>query len=205
MNKIYLVRHGQDEDNERWILNWHRDRPLTKIGLEQANQIALKIKYSNIIFDKILSSPLQRAYKTAKIIANIIENYNIEKNNLLIERNFGVMTGKLVEEIYNECFPDILETEKITYFLSPDGAETFPQLIDRANNLLNLIKTEYNWKTLLLVTHWDFGKMIYAAYYKLDWQQVLKMFHFWNSEMLLLSEKSAPEDSHVFNIVQYNS
>lgn len=31
MNKIYLVRHGQDKDNADGILNGHRNMPLTEI------------------------------------------------------------------------------------------------------------------------------------------------------------------------------
>ncbi len=33
MLKIYLARHGQNEDNANGILNGHRDLPLTDIGL----------------------------------------------------------------------------------------------------------------------------------------------------------------------------
>lgn len=204
MTKIYLARHGQDKDNEMGILNGHRDMPLTEIGIEQANQAAEKIKNSDIHFDKIYSSPLQRAYQTAKIIADCLQIDSPEKIDLLIERDFGIMTGKPIKSIAELCSPDILKTDTITYFLSPEGAETFPQLIDRANQLVRLIKSKHNGQCILLVTHGDFGKMIYAAYYKLDWQQVLTMFHFGNSELILLSENNPPEDAHVFNIKQHN-
>lgn len=30
---------------------------------------------------------------------------------------------------------------------------------------------------ILLVTHGDIGQMIYAAYYNLDWKDVLQLFH----------------------------
>ena len=55
MTKIYLARHGQDKDNEMRILNGHRDMPLTEIGLDQASQVAQKIKDSGIHFDKVYS------------------------------------------------------------------------------------------------------------------------------------------------------
>ncbi len=204
MTKIYLARHGQDKDNEMGILNGHRDMPLTEIGLVQANQVSLKIKDSGIHFDKVYSSPLQRAYQTAKIITDCLQINSPEKNDLLIERDFGIMSGKPIKDITELCSPDILQTDTITYFLSPEGAETFSQLIDRANKLLEFIESKHAGQNILLVTHGDCGKMIYAAYYKLDWQKVLTMFHFGNSELLLLSEYSAPEDSHIFNIKQHN-
>lgn len=93
----------------------------------------------------------------------------------------------------------------ITYFLSPEGAETFPDLLARASALLQDLAEKYEDGSILLVTHGDFGKMIYASYYGLDWKNVLTLFHFGNSELLLLSQDSNPEDAHVFKIVQHNS
>lgn len=69
---IYVVRHGQDEDNANGILNGHRDMPLTELGKEQAKQLAQKIKDTNIVFDKAYSSPLQRAYITGKTITDVL-------------------------------------------------------------------------------------------------------------------------------------
>ena len=66
MLKIYLVRHGQDEDNLKGILNGRRDKPLTDKGIKQAKELSLKIKESDIEFDKIYSSPLKRALKNSR-------------------------------------------------------------------------------------------------------------------------------------------
>ncbi|MFA5870291.1 MAG: histidine phosphatase family protein [Candidatus Paceibacterota bacterium] len=204
MLKIYLARHGQDLDNASGILNGHRDQPLSEKGIEQAKETAEKIKETGIYFDYVYSSPLQRAYKTAEIITNIIGNKKPEPLADLIERDFGVMTGQQQKKIKEMCFPDIIETDTICYFLSPEGSETFPQLVARAKKLLISLKEKYTNGNILLVTHGDFGKMIYATYYNLDWKQVLMMFHFGNSELLELSEDSSAEEIHVFKIQQYN-
>ena len=205
MLKIYLVRHGQNTDNIKGILNGHRDEPLTDKGVEQARDVADKIKESKIHFDSILSSPLQRAFETAKIIS-MENNFAMPiKEPLLIERDFGIMTGRKISEIEEMCTPDIIKAEVITYFLNPEGAETFPDLMNRGRVLLNKIKLEYTSGNILLVTHGDIGIMIYAEYYKLDWKQVLTQFHFGNCDLLILSEDSSPDDSHVFQISQHNS
>lgn len=204
MTKIYLARHGQDEDNKNGTLNGHRDMPLTDIGFSQAEQLSKKIKDSGIRLDKVYSSPLQRAYQTAEKISSALGLDSPEKIDLLIERDFGIMSGKLTRDVEKLCSPDIIRTNTITYFLSPIGAETFPQLIVRAKKILEFIKDKHDGQSILLVTHGDFGKMIYSAYYNLDWQQVLTMFHFGNSELLLLSEDSVSEDAHIFNIEQHN-
>ena len=74
MLKIYLARHGQDEDNSKGLLNGQRDTPLTSLGLEQARELATKIKEAGITFNKVYSSPLMRAYMTAQTITDLISS-----------------------------------------------------------------------------------------------------------------------------------
>lgn len=204
MLKIYLARHGQNLDNVNGILNGWRDEPLSDIGLNQAQDLANKIYLSGLKFTKVYSSPLSRAYDTAKIITNRLNIDSPEVINLLIERNFGEMTGKPQNTIEATCAPDILKTDTVTYFLSPNGAETFPDLINRAKKLLNYIKGRHKDGDILLVSHGDFGKMVYCAYYNLDWREVLKLFHFGNSDLILMSPESDPNDVHVFKFSQHN-
>jgi len=134
----------------------------------------------------------------------------------LVERDFGVMTGQPTSSILERCDADdirVLATDAINYFLDPPDAETFPDLIDRAHRLLNHIQTiiakgssssSSSPSSILLVTHGDFGKMLYAAYYNLQWEEVLRQFHFGNSEVLLLATDSPPNKAHVFETLQFN-
>jgi len=204
MLKIYLVRHGQNEDNANGILNGHRDKPLTDIGISQAHELASKLKNSAIHFGKVYSSPLQRAHQTALIITDTLQLPKPTILPELIERDFGVMTGEPLSRIEELCAPDILKTNTITYFLSPKDAETFPQLLERAQNLLAHIQEKHEAGHILLVTHGDLGKMIYAAYYGLDWLDVLTLFHFGNSDLLELSPESPRTDTHIHKIIQHN-
>ncbi|MEI6345901.1 MAG: histidine phosphatase family protein [bacterium] len=204
MLKIYVARHGQNVDNLKGILNGHRDEPLTEKGVEQAHEVADKIKEFAIIFNAIYSSPLIRALETAKIISGTLGMSSPQKENLLIERNFGIMTGRMISEIETMCEPHIIKTDTITYFLNPEGAETFPDMMNRAEVLLNKIKSVHQSGSILLVCHGDIGKMIYATYYGLDWKTVLTQFHFGNCDLLLLSEDSPAEEAHVFKFEQHN-
>lgn len=210
MLKIYLARHGQDEDNKEGILNGHRDRPLTELGLQQARTLAGEIKKAGIVFDAVYSSPLQRAYQTAEAVTEALDMEKPVPEPDLIERDFGAMTGKPIRDIKALCAPDIIETPHvasgsgIVYFISVDGAETFPQLITRGKRLIAKMESLHKDGNVLLVAHGDIGKMIYAAYYDIDWKTVLMTFHFGNSELLLLSKDSAPEETHVFKFEQHN-
>ncbi len=204
MLTIYVARHGQDKDNEAGILNGRRDMPLTLKGIYQAMELAKNIKVAAIRFQHMYSSPLQRAYKTAKIIAKILHFKKPETLDDLIERDFGVMTGESVGSIKEYCSPDIIQTERICYFLNPAGAETFTQLLVRGGKVLDTIKTSHQNGNILLVAHGDIGKMIYASYYNLDWLEVLTKFHFGNAELLRLSSEHGPEEAHIFKTEQHN-
>ncbi len=204
MLKIYLARHGQNEDNAKGILNGHRDLPLTPKGVEQAEEVAREIAAAQMGFTHIYASPLSRAFTTAEIIARAIGGPTPEVEELLIERDFGVMTGVEQSRIKELCAPDVIQAELITYFLSPEGAETFPDLVERGKRLLKKLTSQHADGSILLVSHGDLGKMIYAAYYNVPWQDVLQQFHFGNSELILLSPDSPADDAHVFTIEQHN-
>ncbi len=202
--KIYLARHGQNEDNLNGVLNGHRDLPLTDLGRKQAREAAANIKSLGLKFDAVYSSPLIRAFETAEIISRESNQPTPAVHPLLIERNLGEMSGRPIAGIKEYCGENILVTGVVTYFLSYEGAETFPDLIERAKSLVAELKTKHSNDSVLLVGHGDMGKMIYAAYYDLSWREVLKQFHFGNSELLLLADDSGPEESHVFSIEQHN-
>jgi broad specificity phosphatase PhoE len=204
MIKIYLARHGQDLDNVNSILNGQRNQPLSEKGWEQARELAERISEVHISFNKVYSSPLSRAYDTAKTITDKLNLPSPEIINLLIERDFGIMTGKKHADIIPMCEPDILKTDVVTYFLSPEGAETFPVLMERARKLLDFLDDNHQDGNVLMVSHGDFGKMIYAEYYHLDWQEVLKKFHFGNSDLVLLSPDSPADEVKVFEFKQFN-
>ena len=204
MLKIYIARHGQNEDNANGILNGHRDMPLTATGEKQAHQLADGIKDAGLTFDAVYTSPLSRASRTAEVVCEILGLNKPVVLDSLIERDFGTMTGKPIADIEKLCAPDIVKTETITYFLSPEGAETFPDLLERASQTLDQIRTEHPSGTILLVTHGDFGKMLYTAYYSLQWEDTLTKFHFGNCELLLLAEDANPNVPHVVHIEQHN-
>ncbi len=203
--KIYVARHGQNQDNVEGILNGRRDHPLTELGIVQAQNLADHIKLGSFNFDAVYSSPLCRAFDTAEVITKTLGMPNPIKLELLIERDFGSMTGKLAKDVERLCAPDVVTTDTITYFLNPEGAETFPELIERGKKVISYLgEVHPEGGSVLLVCHGDIGKMIYAAFYSLEWKEVLTDFHFGNSEMLLLSRETSPNMAHVFKQDQFS-
>lgn len=207
MLTIYLARHGQDEDNANVILNGHRDTPLTALGIQQAQELARNVQELGLHFDAVYASPLQRAFKTAEITSKVTGNPAPIALPELIERDFGVMTGltRDRELIARMCAPDLLESEHITYFVNPEGGESFPVALERAQRAIDYVRKHHQDGNILLVTHGDIGKMLYAAYYNHPWQEILLMFHFGNSELLELSADSDVSSFHRVQIEQQRS
>ena len=108
-NTLLLVRHGQDTDNQNGILNGRRDTDLTRLGKEQAEEVAIKLKKFSI--DAIYTSPLKRTRETAEIINQEIKTGPLKIDSDLIERDFGVLTGKSLGDI-PVFAKKILKTEK---------------------------------------------------------------------------------------------
>ena len=63
---IYLIRHGETDWNKTKRLQGVTDIPLNACGIELAEKTAEGLK--DVPFDRIYTSPLIRAKKTAEII-----------------------------------------------------------------------------------------------------------------------------------------
>ena len=186
MSKIFLVRHGQDTDNAEGILNGRRDTELTALGREQAKTVANKLKDDNIQI--IYSSPLKRTLQTAKIIAKELNIEEVIIEEGLIEREFGILTGKYLTDM-PKYTNKILKTEKVNYFLKVEGSEDFPILYKRAKMVLSKLQKNQGNKNILIITHGDIGKMIRAAYHNWFWKDALKTSYFDNTGVLKLSTR----------------
>lgn len=141
--KIYIVRHGQTDYNVNGRYGGRLDVPLNKNGIEEAYQVKDKLK--DIKFDKIYSSPLERAYSTAKII----RDDNIIKDDRIIERSNGELEGRLKSEI-----TDIID------FNDPNekryNIESIIDFRKRINSFLDdLVNNEDG--NILIVTHAGVG------------------------------------------------
>lgn len=205
MKRIYLARHGQDKDNARGILNGHRDLDLTTIGKQQAKDFAKNLKQLNLGITKIYSSPLKRAYSTAFEASKILGLDKPEKLDLLIERDFGYMTGKLISQINELPAKNLIKTKYVNYIVSGDGVETFPQLKRRVEKFFSWLNKNDKNENILIVCHGDLGKMIYSVFYNLSWKNTLSRFHFGNTEIILLEKGTKLNKRLIYQTKQKNS
>lgn len=147
---IYIVRHGQTNWNLEGRYAGRKDIPLNDKGIEQANIIKEELK--SIKFDKVFSSPLSRAYQTAKIICD----NEIIIDDRIIERSNGDLEGKLKTEIIMEI--DFNDPNEKNY-----NIESIIDFRKRINNFFDEITNLYKDENILIVTHAGVG--IYARCY----------------------------------------
>lgn len=95
--KVWMVRHGESENNLKKLWTGWMDVPLTSTGEEQAARVAALMEGVN--FDRVFSSDLMRAKRTAEIA---VPGCRCEAMELLREVDLGTLAGKSISSISNE-------------------------------------------------------------------------------------------------------
>lgn len=142
MKHLYFMRHGEAELNVQRRYAGHIDTPLTERGRQQAMQAAQGTHPHE--FELLVSSPLNRAYETAKIVAEAIgyPPEEIVTHELFMERSWGKLEGEPYQD-------DAL--------VGPEhGAEPESALDERARAALDYLRT-LDAEVILLIGHGSFS------------------------------------------------
>ncbi|ACX66597.1 histidine phosphatase family protein [Paenibacillus sp. Y412MC10] len=158
---IYLVRHGQTEWNVQHRFQGHKDSPLTKLGIRQAEWLGEALQHDP--FDFIFSSTSSRAYHTAELIKGN-RNVQITACDKFREINLGVWEGEIQERI-SDMYPQQLDHFwNHPELFGVEGSETFHEVRERAVNKLNEIIASNPGSRILLVTHTVVVKLLVAYF-----------------------------------------
>ena len=84
---LILVRHGLSEGNVRGLIQGQLDHPLTDVGRVQASAVAERLR-SDGGADRIVASPLARAFETAQAVASVLD-LPVTTDDRLKEYDFG--------------------------------------------------------------------------------------------------------------------
>ena len=174
MTTLYLVRHGETEDNVRQIMQGQTQGELTEHGREQARQVADRLASKPI--DAIVSSDLQRAVQTAEIIAEP-HGLPINQTTLLRERDWGGFTGRFIPDLKDEVWPEDIES--------------LDCLLERAQRFLDYITTNYANQTVIAVGHGIINKAVLAVYAHCGMREVQRMMNAEVRELHLVTPSSA--------------
>ncbi len=139
---LYIIRHGQTEMNARHVLQSRSDQPLNDIGVRQAEGAARRLK--DVHFQRVYSSPLQRAVETARIIAPGIP---ITVDERLIEMDYGPYEGMDLRSPPPEIMAFFRD---FAHNPAPEGMEQLSDVVARAGRFLEDVEKEGD---ILVSTH----------------------------------------------------
>ncbi len=161
--KIYMIRHGETRLNETGRLQGRIDEPLNQKGEELARLTGEE--FHAVPFDLAFSSPLKRAYDTARLFLSANDNPipEIRTDSRLLEIDWGAwdLLG---------CIPsnfEIPDKEEYKAFkidpwnYHPDnGGETIHDVAQRTKDFFQWLTSHEEWKdfTVLVSTHGCAGR-----------------------------------------------
>ena len=141
MNKLILLRHGQSQWNlENRFTGW-KNVPLTEKGETEAKKAGELIKKHNISIDRVFSSLLERANRTAEIAVIHAALNNLLENNKLImtcseklnERDYGDLVGLNKQETADKFGKDQVHIWRRSYDTPPPNGESLKDVVERVS------------------------------------------------------------------------
>lgn len=169
---LYLIRHGKTLWNEKGLLQGKSDIPLNEEGKVKA--LELKDYFIDKNIDLCFSSPLDRAYTTAKII---FPNLNIIKNKKIVERDLGQFEGKSHTEYHFHDFWDYKANSNY------GGVEPVQSLFERSKQFLEELTNNYPNKNIVVVSHGAFLKALHYTIVGYDENEKFDDFSINNCEV----------------------
>lgn len=148
--KLYIVRHGQTEENANNCLVGRINSSLNEFGKKGA--IETKDYFKDREIDLIISSPLNRCKETAEIISD--DKIKVVYSDKLLGRDHGEFTGVSRDKM------DFDEYWNYNKNIKYQKAESVRDLYDRAVNLIKELK-KMNYENIILVTHSGIIRVLY--------------------------------------------
>ncbi|MCR4709969.1 MAG: histidine phosphatase family protein [Clostridiales bacterium] len=175
---IYIIRHGQTDQNLAFRIQGQRDFPLNETGEAQTRDAHDKFRELGIEFDRVYTSPLSRARRTAEIVVSAPGTGAQEgavAEDMILEPGTGAQEGAVAEDMileprliemdygpYEGCDLKNLPEEMLYFFKdfknhpAPDGVEQLPDLVARLGSFLEDLRAQLGdtrGENILLSTH----------------------------------------------------
>lgn len=154
MATIYLIRHGEvvyRYDDQGRKLIYGPDAHLSNKGRRQVKELAERLRKRGVVFDVIYTSPYNKAYESAFIIARSL---NIGQEKVLIESGLKDVwapgwIGTSMDEL-KSLSGDIYSQPPKT-----GDQETLEQLSTRIVHVFNVLVEREKGKTIGIISHGD--------------------------------------------------
>lgn len=154
MKNLWLLRHGETDENLKNVYFGRRDPPLNSHGIAQMK--GLQPTLEKIHFDLVYSSPLKRCVESAKIL---VKEQEIHLHEGLLEMDFGVWEGCHYSECLQKYPEEFLLWSSDYKTHGPPGGENFMSFWQRVKSFLEELE-EKEEGNFLIVAHEGVLKML---------------------------------------------
>jgi len=144
-----LLRHGQTPMSVQKRYAGRSDVPLTDTGVRQAAAAAKRLASAGI--GVIVTSPLQRAVRTAEEVA-AVTGIPVVTDEGFRETDFGAWEGQTFAEV-RERWPAEMAAWLADPAVPPPGGESFAEVSKRVSDALQHVLAGWERQTVLIVSH----------------------------------------------------
>lgn len=148
--RLLLARHGESEANRRDVFLGRTDSPLTAEGKAQVEALARAMADEPLA--AVYTSPLRRAYQTAKAVA-AWNNCPLHVDARLLEQDFGWWEGLTLAEAAYQYPSDFAAWQADAARVGPTGGESLIQVANRLLGLYDDLRKIHFRESVLLVGH----------------------------------------------------
>ena len=135
MNYLVLLRHGQSQWNLENRFTGFHDIDLSPLGEEEAQDAGRRLKKAGIAFDRVFTSTLKRANRTAEIALGEAGQGDLLKvmvrHDDLRERDYGDLTGLNKDETRSKFGEEQVHIWRRSYDVPPPGGECLKDVVEK--------------------------------------------------------------------------
>lgn len=152
---LWLVRHGETEWSRSGQYTGLTDLPLLPEGEEQAKAAGRTLAAAGVDFDLVLSSPLQRAWRTAELagfadVERVPSAHEWDYGDYEGVRSADVRVQNPAYRIWNDGVP---------------GGEPLAEVAARADGIIERVRTELgDGRNAILFSHGHFSRVVVARW-----------------------------------------
>ena len=167
---VYLVRHGHSASVGEWLAGWTPGIHLDDLGREQARAAAEQLR--NVRLKVIYTSPLERCYETAQVIASV-HNLPVRVDHRFGEFDFGDWTGLSFDELRRDGRFQFFN--RVRSHAGAPGGETAVHAQQRMVCGIAEITRRHAGQPIAIVSHADMIRYALAHYRGIPLDQILEI------------------------------
>ena len=194
--RLFLIRHGETEQNISGYIQGQQPGVLTERGKLQAQALAQRLKSER--FDYAFSSDLARAVDTLKSVLKFHPDLQIIREPAIRERALGVYEGRP-----GQCYHDeFIQSGLDRLAFKPEGGESSLDLARRTGEFLQRMQKLPPESQVLICTHGGPITTILAALLDAAIEEML-LHNFHNTSLTIVDMINGMISVKCFNSIDH--